>query len=130
VALLKRHPRPRKESIGQEDLEDAKADEFEATQYVRRQVELSLASIPSRPATICRNGSITMFENGQSLNPYQSLDLQRLCDREKGEQACGSFNNTGFILAYDMGCATSTSPFSPFCNSQNLALAKRPLLSP
>jgi len=49
------------------------------------------------------NNEITMFPNGTSLFPYQSADLKRLLDRERGEIVCGERSDAGYILAYDMG---------------------------
>ena len=54
---------------------------------------------------IVHHGSVAIFENGTRLKWYQSLDLARLCNREKGERVCDGnvYNNTGFILGYEMG---------------------------
>lgn len=77
--------------------------EEETRQYVRQQVYRSFSSLDELlPPLLCRD-NIFMFKNGSSLKPYQAVDVQRLHDREEGGHICGSPNNTGFVLAYDMG---------------------------
>ncbi|KIK01848.1 hypothetical protein K443DRAFT_97985 [Laccaria amethystina LaAM-08-1] len=66
---------------------------------------------------IIHHGSVTIFENGTRLKWYQSLDLARLYNREKGERVCGGnvYNNTGFILGYEMGYGKTPTALALIC---------------
>ncbi|KII86289.1 hypothetical protein PLICRDRAFT_56026 [Plicaturopsis crispa FD-325 SS-3] len=95
--------------------------EEETRQYVRQQVHRSFSSLDELlPPLLCRE-NIFMFKNGSSLKPYQAVDVQRLHDREEGGHICGSPNNTGFVLAYDMGLGKTVVTIALVC--------KRPLRS-
>lgn len=66
---------------------------------------------------IVHHGSVAIFENGTRLKWYQSLDLARLCNREKGEMVCDGnvYNNTGFILGYEMGYGKTPTALALIC---------------
>lgn len=58
---------------------------------------------PDPVPTILTYGNIVMFQPGYRLKPFQAYDLKRLCDREDGKKVGGVLNDTGMVLAYEMG---------------------------
>jgi hypothetical protein len=68
-----------------------------------------LRNLPSKISRIVLLGPAAIFQNGQSLKYYQAADLAILLRRERGEKVCGTdtVNNIGYILAYEMGFASS-----------------------
>lgn len=76
--------------------------------------DIPFQTLPENRPLILRHGSFAMFRNKKRLTWFQAIDLGRLVAREKGERVCGSVNQTGYILAYDMGCVSVTLNTSPF----------------
>ncbi|KAJ7115245.1 P-loop containing nucleoside triphosphate hydrolase protein [Mycena epipterygia] len=84
-----------------------------AVQYINKKLEASFASIPDDPVLICRNGSLAIFENGESLRDYQARDVQRMCDREA--------EGASTILAYDMGLGKTVASIALVCSRRSAA---------
>lgn len=81
--------------------------ERKAVQYLNQKLTASLTALSEKPVPlICRNGSLVVFENGETLYRYQARDVQRMYYRE--------LEGSATLLAYDMGCARHVlSPTDP-----------------
>ncbi|KAJ7449456.1 P-loop containing nucleoside triphosphate hydrolase protein [Mycena galericulata] len=85
--------------------------ESKKVQYLNRKLTASLAAISDKPVPlICRNGSLAVFQNGETLYSYQARDVQRMLDRE--------LQGLSTILAYAMGLGKTVTAAALVCENR------------